>query len=199
MLGACTWGFEEVACYFVTQGNKIATTCTETVSFESPSLRRLELARDTMFRAGFVINSIIMDVQVFVSLLAGLGIGSIATAIISGWLDKKKQMDLTLARILEDKYRGLLVFMACALNIEKKRYFTINEQVEQKTAQEYMNQVVEYYYHSTLYSSDQVILTLKEFIENPNEETYIKVAQAMRKDLWGRKTNIDFSDIKLDK
>jgi hypothetical protein len=140
-----------------------------------------------------------MDTQILVSLIAGLGIGSIATAIISGLLDKKKQMDLTLARILEDKYRGLLVFMACALNIEKKRYFTINEQVEQKSAQEYLNQVIEYYYHSTLYSSDQVILSLKDFIEKPGEETYIKVAQAMRKDLWGRKTDLNFSDIRLEK
>ena len=140
-----------------------------------------------------------MNIEIIISLLAGLGIGSIATALISSWLDKKKQMDLTLAKILEDKYRGLLVFMACALDIEKKRYFTISEQVEQKTAQDYMNQVREYYYHSTLYSSDLVILTLKSFIEHPSEETYIKVAQAMRKDLWGRKTNIDFSDIKLGK
>jgi acyl-CoA hydrolase len=140
-----------------------------------------------------------MDAQILIPLLTGLGIGSIATSIISGWLDKKKQMDLTLARILEDKYRGLLVFMACALDIEKKRFFTISEQVEQKTSKDYMNQVIEYYYHSTLYSSDQVILSLKDFINSPSQESYIKVAQAMRKDLWGRKTSIDFNDIKLEK
>lgn len=140
-----------------------------------------------------------MNLEIIISLFAGLGIGSIATAIISSWLDKRMQMELTLTGILEDKYRGVLVFMACALDIENKKYFTISEQVELKTAQDYLNKVREYYYHSTLFASDLVILTLKNFIENPSEETYIKVAQAMRKDLWGRKTDIDFSDIKLSK
>ncbi len=61
-----------------------------------------------------------MDINIFISLIAGLGIGSIATAFISNWLDKKKETELNLSKILEDKYRGLLVFMACALDIEKK-------------------------------------------------------------------------------
>lgn len=140
-----------------------------------------------------------MDISIIISLFAGLGFGSVLTAVVSSFLDKKKETDLNLARILEDKYRGLLVFMACALDIEKKKYFTINEQVAQKTSRDYLNQIREYYYHSTLYSSDDVILSLKEFIKTPSQETYIEVAQAMRKDLWGRKTKIDFNDIRLDR
>lgn len=140
-----------------------------------------------------------MDINIIISLFTGLGLGSILTTFVSSYLDKKKENDLNLARILEDKYRGLLVFMACALDIEKKKYFTINEQVAQKTSQDYLNQIREYYYHSTLYSSDEVILSLKEFIKTPSQETYIKVAQSMRKDLWGRKTKIDFNEIRLDK
>lgn len=140
-----------------------------------------------------------MDTNNIITLITGLGLGSILTAVVSSFLDKKKETDINLAKILEDKYRGLLVFMACALDIEKKKYFTINEQVNQKTSQDYMNQIVEYYYHSTLYSSDEVILSLKGFINTPSQEAYIKVAQSMRKDLWGRKTKIDFNDIRLDK
>ena len=140
-----------------------------------------------------------MDVNILISLFAGLGVGGITTAFASSWLDRKKEADINLARILEDKYRGLLVFMACALDIEKKKYFTINEQVSQKTSQDYLSQIKEYYYHSTLYSSDDVILTLKDFIKSPNQETYIKTAHAMRNDLWKRKTKLDFNDIRLDK
>ncbi|OGI45861.1 hypothetical protein A2121_02150 [Candidatus Nomurabacteria bacterium GWB1_40_6] len=134
-----------------------------------------------------------------ISVLVGLGIGSITTAFVSNWLDRKKEVELNLKKILEDKYRGLLVFMACALDIEKKKYFTINEQVAQKTSQDYLNQVREYYYHGTLYSSDEVILVLKSFIKLPNKETYVGVAQAMRNDLWGRKTKLNFDDINIEK
>ena len=134
-----------------------------------------------------------------ISVLVGLGIGSITTAFVSNWLDRKKEVELNLKKILEDKYRGLLVFMACALDIEKKKYFTINEQVAHKTSQDYLNQVREYYYHGTLYSSDEVILALKSFIKLPNKETYVGVAQAMRNDLWGRKTKLNFDDINIEK
>lgn len=140
-----------------------------------------------------------MDINIIISLLAAFGFGSIATAFVSSFLERKKETELNLAKILEDKYRGLLVFMACALDIEKKKYFTINEQVAQKTSQDYLNQIREYYYHSTLYSSDDVILTLKDFIHSPTQEAYIKVAQAMRNDLWKRKTKLEFDDIRLDK
>lgn len=74
-----------------------------------------------------------MDINIITSLIAGLGLGSIVTAFVSNWLDKKKEVELNLASILEDKYRSLLVFMACVLDIEKKKYFTISEQVTQKT------------------------------------------------------------------
>ncbi len=140
-----------------------------------------------------------MDANIITSLIAGLGLGSIVTAFVSNWLDKKKEVELNLASILEDKYRSLLVFMACVLDIEKKKYFTINEQVAQKTSKEYLEQIKEYYYHSTLYSSDEVILALKDFIKSPSQEMYIKVAQTMRNDLWKRNTKLDFDDINLNK
>jgi hypothetical protein len=139
-----------------------------------------------------------MDINIITSLIAGLGLGSIVTAFISNWLDRKKEVELKLASILEDKYRSLLVFMACVLDIEKKKYFTINEQVVQKTSKEYLEQVKEYYYHSTLYSSDEVILSLKSFIKSPSQEMYIKVAQSMRNDLWKRNTKLSFNDINLN-
>ena len=139
-----------------------------------------------------------MDINIITSLITGLGLGSIVTAFISNWLDRKKEVELKLASILEDKYRSLLVFMACVLDIEKKKYFTINEQVVQKTSKEYLEQVKEYYYHSTLYSSDEVILSLKSFIKSPSQEMYIKVAQSMRNDLWKRNTKLSFNDINLN-
>lgn len=139
-----------------------------------------------------------MDINIIISLVAGLGFGSIITAFVSSRLDKKKEVELKLASVLEDKYRSLLVFMACVLDIEKKKYFTINEQVAQKTSKEYLEQVKEYYYHSTLYSSDEVILALKDFIKSPNQEMYIKVAQAMRNDLWKRNTKLNFNNISLN-
>jgi hypothetical protein len=87
--------------------------------------------------------------------------------------------------------------MACAIDFNKRRFFSLNEQVENKSSEDYLNQIKEYYYHSILYSPDKVIIALKEFINDPNKVTYVKVAQEMRKDLWNKNTKLSFDEIIL--
>lgn len=135
--------------------------------------------------------------QIIIGLSGGL-VGGIVVAIVQHFLDKKKEIELSFNKLMEDKYRSLLVFMTCALDIEKRRYFTLNEQVPNKTSQDYLNQIKEYYYHSVLYSPEEVILSLKKFIKTPNKENYIKTATAMRKELWNKGTKLKFEDIILD-
>ena len=134
--------------------------------------------------------------NIFVSLISAV-IGGIVATIIKSFLDKKREIDLNRNKMIEDKYRSLLIFMACALDISKKRYFSLNEQVQNITKEDYMNQIAEYYYHSILYSSDDVIHSLKKFIESPNKDNYILTAKAMRKDLWKSKTKLSDKDIIL--
>lgn len=134
--------------------------------------------------------------DILTSLISAI-IGGIVATILKAYFDKKKEVDISLMRLTEEKYRSLLIFMACALDIDKKRYFALNEQVSNETAEDYMNQIKEYYYHSLLYSSDEVISSLKSFIVNPTKETYIKVAQTMRKELWGKNTNLALADLTL--
>lgn len=45
--------------------------------------------------------------------------------------------------------------------------------------------------NAILFANDEVIKSMAEFSKNPNHEHYIKSAAAMRRDLWGTKTNID--------
>lgn len=125
-------------------------------------------------------------------------IGGIIAVYLRAFLEKRKDIELNFHKITEDKYRSLLVFMACALDINKKRYFTISEQTVNKTAEDYLNHLKEYYYHSILYSSDDVIVSLGKFIKKPSKEAYVEVAKAMRKELWGRKTKLTFDDIPID-
>ena len=135
--------------------------------------------------------------QTIIGLSGGL-IGGITVAVIQHVLDKKKEIELNSNKLMEEKYRSLLVFMACALDIEKVRYFNIYEEREMKTSQDYLNKIKGYYYHSILYCPDEVILALKQFIETPSKENYIKTAIAMNKDLWKKGTKLKKEDIILD-
>ncbi len=89
--------------------------------------------------------------EIFFGLFGG-ALGGIIVSLIKSHLDKKNEISINLNKIIEDKYRSLLVFMACALDIKKKKYFTLNEQIPLNTKEEYLQQIKEYYYHSVLYS-----------------------------------------------
>ncbi len=128
------------------------------------------------------------------TILAFLG-GGVMVTIVGYFLDKKRDAATKLNGIMEDKYRSLLVFMACAIDINRRRYFTLNEQTPNKTSDDYLKQIEEYYYHSILYAPDDVIKKLKKFIIEPNRKSYIEVAIAMRNDLWKRKINLTDKDI----
>lgn len=134
--------------------------------------------------------------QIAIGLLGGV-VGGVIVTIVRYFLDRSMQTRLKLNDTLEEKYRGLLIFMACALDIEKRRYFTLHEQQVNRTSEDYMNQIKEYYFHSLLYSSDEVILAVKQFIGNPNKQNYVRVAQQMRHDLWSRGTKLKFEDIAI--
>jgi len=135
--------------------------------------------------------------QIIIGLAGGV-VGGVIVAILQYFLDKRKEIDLGLNRIMEDKYRSLLVFMACALDIKKRRYFNLNEQTPNKTQKDYLNQIREYYYHGVLYSPDEVIIALKKFILKPSKENYLKTAIEMRKDLWNKNTKLKVQDIVIE-
>jgi hypothetical protein len=136
------------------------------------------------------------NTQIIISISSAI-IGGIVATFLKTFLEKRKEIDINLQKITEDKYKSLLIFMACAMDVEKRRYFSLNEQVENDTSEHFLNQVKEYYYHSILYSPDNVIVSLKKFISEPDQNNYVLVAKEMRKDLWNKNTKLSFDDIKL--
>jgi hypothetical protein len=51
--------------------------------------------------------------------------------------------------------------------------------------------------HSVLFASDNVINAMAEFVQNPNYSSYFRAVSTMRKDLWGKNTNIEEDDLKV--
>src|ERR1700744_4865808 len=98
-------------------------------------------------------------IQIVTSLISAI-IGGVVATFLKALFEKRKDIEITHKRIIEGNYKSLLIFMACALDINKRRYFALNEQVPNETSEDYMFQLKEYYYHSILYSSDKVIVSL---------------------------------------
>jgi hypothetical protein len=132
-----------------------------------------------------------MDVetfQVIISVLGLFGIGGVIGAYIQHLFDKQKQIGVEIRKIKEERYRSTLVHMRLMLNPERINQFIFEKNEIQSTTKECENEkVIEYYYNSLLYATDEVLICLKEFIRDPNENAFSETAIAMRNDLWGIK------------
>ncbi|MCK5598387.1 hypothetical protein KAI78_02085 [bacterium] len=135
--------------------------------------------------------------QILITIVTSLGLGGITSVIIRNQLEKKTILAQRLNEIKSEHYKNLLIFMACSLDIKKKEYFSIHQASDQTNSEYYFNTVKEYYYHELLYSSDDVIISLKNFIESPSESTFISTTKAMRKDLWGNRTKLTEEEIRI--
>lgn len=94
--------------------------------------------------------------------------------------------------------------MRCLLKPESLKEFDIpdkriyelkgNEEIK-KFAK---SRLIEFYYNSFLYASDEVLTEMKIFIKNPDENNFVKAAFVMRRDLWKKKTKVGLDTLSLE-
>jgi len=95
--------------------------------------------------------------------------------------------------------------MRCVLNPEKAHLFSFDGMKfpGNKTTEEIQElakeKLVEFYYNTFLYASDEVLTSLKNFIQNPDEKKFTETAVAMRKELWKISKNRDIESYALKK
>lgn len=141
-----------------------------------------------------------MATETILSILSLLGIGGIIGAYIKNLLDKRKELDFKLNELNESKFKSILIFMSILLRPENRKHFIVDDKYLQNLSEKDLKKhcimkLEEYYYHSMLYASDNVIKSIKRFIKNPNRENYVRVTKSMRVDLWNKKSKLSFSDL----
>ena len=146
-----------------------------------------------------------MDIPEIISIISLLGIGGIVGGYIQYLLNKKSQIELEIRQLNESKYRTILVWMRCVLNPEKATLFSFDgmkfpgnrtkEEIQELAAEK----LIEFYYNTFLYGSDDVLVSIKNFIQNPDERKFTETAVAMRKELWKISKNRDIESYALKK
>jgi len=137
-----------------------------------------------------------MDIQTILSMLGLLGVGGVTGSYIQYILNQKGDIAKEVRVLNEEKYRSILVFMRCILDPTAVDQFDFSNKDEvslnkikddtEKIIAYATSKLKEYYYHSFLYASDNVINEIENFLKIPNESNFIRTANAMRKDLWNK-------------
>lgn len=143
-----------------------------------------------------------MAIPTTIEVLGLLGVGGIIGAYFKSLWDKKKEIDLQSQNIKELRYRSTLIFMRCFLKPKSLQQFDIDDpeirklKREEEIKKHCRSKLIEFYYNSVLYAPDKVLSNIKCFIENPSEVNFMKTANSMRKDLWG-KSKMNIADFTL--
>lgn len=132
----------------------------------------------------------------YIDLLNNLGIISIIIMVITFILDTvKSKMNLKFEKIYlekEKKYQSILVYMLVMLDVAYLQHLDNQESVvsflrEEEIKKYYMEKVEVHLKYVYLFASMEVIHTISQFLKEPSEYNYSRVALAMRKDLWNKK------------
>ncbi len=130
-----------------------------------------------------------MDLQHFLSLI---GITSIVSTIVAFIFDHiKTRLNLKYKKLFsekENRYRSMLVFMSVV--IDENNYIHIDTAYKPQDIdikEYYMKEVILHRNFFYLFASEAVIKAIDEFISNPTNAEFKKVAQTMRNDLWTNK------------
>jgi hypothetical protein len=131
-----------------------------------------------------------MDFEVVVSALVALGVGGILGSYVQYKLQHKQDVESDIHKLKREKYGLILIQMLTILeptpSLKKTQQLRPNLQNIDDIKAELRTEML----NSITFANDKVIEALFYFIDNPTNIGFIFTAQEMRKDLWGRKTNI---------
>ena len=87
------------------------------------------------------------------------------------------------------RYLAIVIQMRIVVEPDQMKYFK-HLGIKLVTLEDWKNEVRAEWFNLLLFATDDVIKSLKEFIQKPENATYAKTVIAMRKDLWNKKTSL---------
>ena len=126
-----------------------------------------------------------------------LGVGGIIGGYISFRLNKTKELEFKQGELKERRYKSCLLYMDVFFEPKNIKYLS-SRQTDIDNAQDVIEYLKAEYHEMLLYASKEVILTVKNFIEEPTRKNFLKTILAMRKDLWIKKSDLSINEIKID-
>ena len=97
----------------------------------------------------------------------------------------------------ETRYKAIILLCYAYVNFEKEGTKIIIQRPDIDSRDRLYNELNTEWINMTLYASDKVLLSMKKFLESKEQTDFNKLILAMRKDLYGIKTDLKIEHLKL--
>ena len=135
--------------------------------------------------------------QKILPFLTLLGIGSIIGGFVTFILNKQKEIEFRKLEQKEIRYKSCLLFMDVFFEPENIKYLS-SRHPDINNAEDVLEYLKAEYHEMLLYASKEVILSVKNFIDEPSREKFLLSILNMRKDLWVNKFDLKIDEIRID-
>jgi len=131
-----------------------------------------------------------LTTQIIVIALTAIG-GGFFGAFFQSRFQHQKELKADIHELKRARYGAILIQMLTVLDPERGLEKTKKFRPDFKDVEDVKDELKTEMLNAILFANDEVIKSMAEFSKNPNHKNYIKSAAAMRRDLWGTRTDID--------
>ncbi len=132
-----------------------------------------------------------------ISLFAALGIGSLIGALFQSRLEHQKLLNQQEHDLKRKRYLCILILMLTKLDPDSGMRHLQEHRPDLRELKDLNAEIRMELLNAVLFASDNVIVAMATFIDNPSYPAYVRTAAAMRRDLWNKKTAIDETALKV--
>lgn len=138
-----------------------------------------------------------MGLEILITIITSLGIGSLITALVSNYLSKSKEIDFKKHEQKEKRYRSVLLYMDVYFEPQNIKFLS-SRQPDITSHKDVIEYLKAEYHEMLLYSPRSVLLAVKKFIDTPSRENFLLAILEMHQDLWIKKKDLSINEIGVD-
>jgi len=124
-------------------------------------------------------------------LIAGLGFGSVVTALIQHFLKQKEVASQSQREDLERRYRVIILLMYAAFDFEDNKAALRINRPDLTSQQAVLNELKAEWFNMLLFASSRTLDSLRDFMSNPDKTNLKATAFAMREDLGRERIDLE--------
>jgi hypothetical protein len=138
------------------------------------------------------------NIDILTAIIASLSLGGLLSVLLQNILQNRTKVFEQGFSFKETRYKAIMILMWADVNpqSELKHLKVYRDDIPNQEA--LIRELKLELYNAVLYAGDEVLKALAIFIKDPHHQNYSRVALAMRRDLYGKKTKIEFDDIKIE-
>jgi hypothetical protein len=139
-----------------------------------------------------------MNLDQILSTLGLIGLGGLLKSIIDFVMASRKARLDSKHAFKEVRYKTIILLCFALVNYDKEKTTLVINRPDINSMERLKNELHAEFINMLLFASDDVILSVKQFLQNPSRDSLNNVALSMRKDLYGIRTSLKVNHFDLE-